>query len=204
MDIKKANNLTEMPLEYYSEKFREHSGEELAERSGVSFENGVFKFRFLGRPTELKYPEMTACYKDTEEQTAPKVAIILARFLMEGKLMPFKGEMLAYRDMPWGNVYLNQFNGRCIMRLAFGFGKDPEKFKRACEGVGGIPAKGGDHAYDIEFIDGFFMRLILWEGDEEFQPSAQILFSDNFKDAFSAEDMAVAGDLVLDAMKKFR
>ena len=33
-------------------------------------------------------------------------------------------------------------------------------------------------------------------------PSAQILFSDNFPAAFSAEDVAYVGDIVMDYMKK--
>mgnify|MGYP000594588565 CR=1 FL=1 len=35
--------------------------------------------------------------------------------------------------------------------------------------------------------------MILWEGDEEFPPSSQILFSDNFPVSFQAEDMAGYG-----------
>ncbi|HIQ95452.1 MAG TPA: DUF3786 domain-containing protein [Candidatus Limivivens merdigallinarum] len=38
-------------------------------------------------------------------------------------------------------------------------------------------------------------------GDEEFAPSAQILFSDNFPVAYTAEDVAYIGDVVLDYMK---
>ena len=51
-----------------------------------------------------------------------------------------------------------------------------------------------------------YLRFLLWEGDEEFPPSAQILFSDNFPLAFvQGEDMAVVGDVsigVLKAMSK--
>ena len=36
---------------------------------------------------------------------------------------------------------------------------------------------------------------------EEFRAAAQILFSDNFSSAFSAEDIAVVGDVLLNAMK---
>ena len=37
---------------------------------------------------------------------------------------------------------------------------------------------------------------------EEFQPSAQILFSDNFPIAFNqGEDMAVVGDVTIDMLK---
>ena len=56
-------------------------------------------------------------------------------------------------------------------------------------------------AFDIPFINGLTVRLIVWEGDDEFPPSSQILFSDNFPNAFTAEDIAVTGDIILDAMK---
>lgn len=45
------------------------------------------------------------------------------------------------------------------------------------------------------------IRLSIWEGDNEFPASAQILFSDNFSAAFTAEDIAVAGDITLNALK---
>jgi hypothetical protein len=45
--------------------------------------------------------------------------------------------------------------------------------------------------------------MILWEGDDEFPPSAQILFSDNFPVSFQAEDMAVMGDVIIGAMKSY-
>ena len=59
----------------------------------------------------------------------------------------------------------------------------------------------GDCAFELEFMEGFFIRLILWEGDDEFPPSSQILFSDNFAVTFAAEDLAVAGDICINMMK---
>lgn len=51
-------------------------------------------------------------------------------------------------------------------------------------------------------MPGLQVRLILWEGDDEFPPSAQILFSDNFPVAFTqGEDMAVVGDVTIDMLK---
>ena len=69
--------------------------------------------------------------------------------------------------------------------------------------MGGVEVSAGsaDAAFDIEVVDGYTVRLQLWAGDEEFPPSAQILFTDNFPNAFTAEDMAVVGDIVLDEMK---
>ena len=42
-----------------------------------------------------------------------------------------------------------------------------------------------------------------WEGDDEFPPSSQILFSDNFPVSFAAEDMAVMGDVIIGSLKAF-
>ena len=45
------------------------------------------------------------------------------------------------------------------------------------------------------------IQFLLWLGDDEFPPNAQILFSDNFRYAFTAEDMANIGDIVIGRMK---
>jgi hypothetical protein len=44
------------------------------------------------------------------------------------------------------------------------------------------------------------MQILLWAGDEEFPPSAQVLYSDNFR-AFAAEDRVVAGDILISAVR---
>ena len=51
-------------------------------------------------------------------------------------------------------------------------------------------------------MPGYDIRLIVWEGDDEFPPNAQILFSDNFPQAFSAEDRTVVGDIVISDIKR--
>ncbi len=155
----------------------------------------------MGRGLEVRWPEMKAVWKDTGTEAKPNIRILCARRILEGRDIPFGGRMRSYVEMPWGNVYQKQFDGRCVKRLAFGFGNTPEKFREACTGLGGIPVKGGDAAYDILFLDGLIVRLIIWEGDDEFPPSAQFLFSDNFPAAFTAEDIAVCGDIIIDALK---
>ena len=50
-------------------------------------------------------------------------------------------------------------------------------------------------------MDNLFVKFILWAGDDEFPPSSQILFSDNFAASFAAEDLAVVGDISINMMK---
>jgi hypothetical protein len=57
-------------------------------------------------------------------------------------------------------------------------------------------------AYRFEFMSGLFMQVYVWAGDDEFPPSAQMLFDDNFPSAFTAEDIAVIADVVIDFFKR--
>ena len=54
-----------------------------------------------------------------------------------------------------------------------------------------------------KFFPEYKIQMILWEGDEEFPPSSQILFSDNFPVSFQAEDMAVMGDVIIGSLKAY-
>ena len=148
MQIK--DNKNEIPLSHYKSVFASKDPSEMSFRSGVPFENGMFKVNLLGRPVEISYPDMEMRYADNGNPLRPNATILLARLIIEGSIIPAGGKMNSYAEMPWGNVYLAQFTGRCIMRLAFGFANFPEKFAAACESVGGKSVKGGDAAYDIE------------------------------------------------------
>ena len=198
MEVK--NNKTENPLAYYREKFKTMDPEAMGNKSCVKYENGVFSHRLLNREVRIKWPEMTGTYEDGSPLGDYNL-ILVSRYIMEGAAAPAGDKMYSYPEMPWGPVYERQFKGRCINRLSGTYGRNPEGFKKACSLLGGISVKGGDLAYDIEFMPQLKLRLILWLPDEEFPANAQILFSENFPLAFTAEDMAVVGDVLLNAMK---
>ena len=194
------DNKTGKPLEYYRAAFAEASPEELSARSGVAFADGAFRTVFLTRPVMLRWPGMELLAADGR-RFSPAAEILMGRLLLTGTLIPGSGKFLAYSELPWGSVYNAQFTGRCIRRLAASYGTRLSAFRLACEELHGHEIGGADAAYEIEFLPGLYVRLSLWEGDEEFPASAQILFSDNFSAAFSAEDIAVAGDILLNALK---
>ena len=103
--------------------------------------------------------------------------------------------------MPWGRHYNDVFQGRCVKRLAFTFGFKLDVFAKVMESIGGEKLSVGDAGYEFAFLDNFKLQFIIWEGDEEFPPSAQILFSGNFASAFMGEDMAAVGDISIGTLK---
>ena len=103
--------------------------------------------------------------------------------------------------MPWGELYIKPYTGRVLTRAAFTFGFKLEKFKAACEKMGAVAVKHGDAGYQLQLLPGFWMQIMVWEGDDEFPPNAQVLYSDNFETGFAPEDRVVAGDILISVIK---
>lgn len=205
------NHKEEVPFEYYFEKYKKLDPKEVSERCKVPYdeEKREFLIRLMGYEYGISFPEFEISSK-TDAQDAYLIMLdnissrtFVMRYLIEGQFVKSSGKYMTFREVPtYGELYLQPFTGRCISRLTYGFGYQPDKFKRAMERLGAIPLNMADAAYEFEVINNYHMRFILWEADDEFPPSAQILYEDNFPFGFHAEDMVVAGDISITTAKK--
>ena len=125
----------------------------------------------------------------------------LLRYLLESKATPWQGTWKTFREMPWGEMYIKPYTGRVLTRAAFTFGTRVAAFRAACEKMGAMALPHGDAGYQFNLVGDFRMQILVWEGDEEFPPNAQVIYSDNFSDGFAAEDRVVAGDILISAIK---
>ena len=189
------NNKTELPLNHYLELFRSGDPEEMALRTGAAWDGEKFTLTVCGEEKTVTWPDFgDSGWTDTQR-------ILFLRYFLEGKKAPKAGGYLTYREMPWGEVYDTNFKGRCLSRLCRMYGTAPERFSAACKALGGLPVESSGSGWALEFLPGLWLRFFLWEGDEEFPASAQILFSDNFPEVFSAEDRVVVCEYVIGKMK---
>lgn len=206
--VEPINNKQLVPLGIYQARFKALDPSEVSTRTGVPFDRdiGTFTLNVLGFTLTATWPDFTLTPED-KEHTPPilfslESQILLIRHLIEGAHAPLSGKYLSYRELPWGDVYDGNFQGRCIKRLAFGYGSKLDAFAKAAEKLGGVRFDRGDVSYDLPFFKDLSVRMTLWSGDDEFPPTSQILFSDNTPLAFTAEDVAVLGDVVIGALKQ--
>lgn len=203
------NNLEDIPFAQYMKHYQKMNPLEASMRAGVPFDADTrcFRLHMLEREYLVSHPDLTITRVTEDGQyralESDKSAQILAmRFLLRGLNIASTGEFLTYREVPNGEVYFRQFSGRCLKRLAYAFGSQPEKMEAAIEKLGAKRLTLGDVSCELEIFKNYYVRWILWAGDEEFPPSAQMLFSDNFPLSFDPGDMAVIGDISIDTLKK--
>ena len=195
------NHKEEVPFAHYEQLFRSLNPQEAAERTGAKWDGKEFYVNLLGREYAISHPDYALRTLDGGKLPPLPTQTFLLRCLLEGKAAAWAGEWKTFREMPWGEMYIGPYTGRCLTRAAFTFGTRLAAFRAACEKMGAAPVDHGDAGFEFAFIGNYKMRVFVWEGDDEFPPSAQILYSDNFAPGFAAEDRVVAADILITAIK---
>ena len=195
------NHKEEVPFAHYEEQFRNLDPVEAAARTGAAWDGKEFTVKLLGREFAIAHPDYAIRALDEGALPPLPVQTFLLRYLLESKAVAWKGEWKTFREMPWGEMYITPYTGRVLTRAAFTFGFRTAAMKAACEKMGAEAVKHGDAGYRFDLIGGYQMQILIWEGDDEFPPSAQVLYSDNFAEGFAAEDRVVAGDILISTIK---
>lgn len=203
------DNLNERPREHYLEQYQAADPLDMMMRTRIPYDEGTREFHvtMCGRGYYVSYPDFNI-RKEDESDTSyhvllefPKAQTYVMRYLTESRFAPDHGQTVTFRDIKNGELYFKPFQGRCLMRLKYGFGFKIDKFEKGMQRMGGKKVKYGDAGYEFEFLPGLKMTFILWEGDDEFEPNSQILFSDNFGTVLATEDCVVAGDISITSLK---
>jgi hypothetical protein len=191
------NHKEEVPFSFYEEKFKSLDPADVTARLPfVTFADGTFTAELLGQTYTITWPE----YSINPVPALP-VQTFLLRRLLEGTTRAWLGEWKTFREMPWGEMYNTPYTGRVLTRAAFSFGFKIPKFAAACEKLGARKLPHGDAGYEFDFFGPYRMQILMWAGDDEFPPNAQVLYTDNFADGFAAEDRVVAGDILIGHIK---
>ena len=196
------NHKEEVPFAHYEERYRALEPADVAARlAGVKWDGKEFYVTLIGREFALAHPDYAIRALDGGALPPLPTQTFLLRYLLEGKDVAWAGQWKTFREMPWGEMYIKPYTGRVLTRAAFTFGTRVAAFQAAAEKMGATPVKHGDAGYEFSLVGGYKMQILVWEGDDEFPPNAQVLYSDNFAEGFAAEDRVVAGDILITTIK---
>ena len=196
------NHKEEVPFAHYEALFGALNPQAVCTRlPDTKWDGAEFTLRLLGRDFAIAHPGYAIRALDGGAVPPLPTQTFLLRYLLEGKNIKWNGQWKTFREMPWGEMYIQPYTGRVLTRAAFTFGTRVEAFRKAAERMNAVKLPHGDAGYQFELVPGYRMQILVWEGDEEFPPNAQVLYSDNFETGFAPEDRVVAGDILISTIK---
>ncbi|MEJ8553029.1 DUF3786 domain-containing protein [Tepidibacter sp. Z1-5] len=197
------NRQGRVPYEYIRDIFQKTDPKKMARLTGNEYheDNNTFILKIINKNYKVKYPSGDIYNENDERINSYIIKIMILRYLVNGQGISQTGKDITFKDINGGHVYYKNFYSRTILRLANIYGNNLKKFEQDFKNIECEKTNKGDLAYKFEFLKNVFFTFIIWEGDEEFDPSANVLFDSNIEYYFNAEDLAVVVDIAITFIK---
>ncbi len=181
-------------LERLQTELARHSPEVVALRSGAKrIGEDRLELRCLGRDYRIDFPDGEVTTADGEE-VDEHLAILLLLYLLEAGGGPTQDHWIAFEQISGGAGYSGSFRGRVLGPLLRTFGSDPGKLRAAAVELDASPLAMGDAAVSIAALPRVPIAIVLWAGDDEFAPSASVVFDASIEGYLDAEAVTVLAE----------
>ena len=156
---------------------------------------GYYTVPFFGQPYSVSFPKIAVRSASGAEADITTCLLIL-HYLIHAEGVPPADHWIAFRELPDGRVYDAAFLKRSPARLVQAYGTDVKGFAAAAQALGGERIAFGDAAFRFRLLPRLIMAAILHLGDEEFAPSANVVFDAAAGHYLPTEDLAVLGGML--------
>jgi len=172
--------------------------EERAKKAEAHYEKGDdgerITLHFFLEPYTIQFPQIEF-HSPSKKAVSLVTRILLLHYLIRADGNCLAGKWVAYKDIPGGLLYAGVFARRVTEPLERRFGKSARSFKEAGIRFGGESVEIGDASFILRAFPRVPLQYVLWEGDEEFPPSVQLLFDASVDHYLTLEDMVVLGQV---------
>ena len=191
------NRQFELMLEAARSRLLRHEPEEISEKAGARYENGVFWVRTLGRCVEVQWPD---------GKITPPVskwhALTLLHYLDLADGTPLTGRTITFSQYKDGLVRGGGLDRNTELIVRRDLGVLPrEELARRCEALGAeLLLSNADFCARFDFAPRYPVWLKVWFADEEFPTSGRLLVDESAPNYLTIEDAVTVGSLILDCL----
>jgi len=177
----------------------EESFETLTDRSGFEpLEAHIFRAPFLDQVYHIDYPDFNFInQRDTSKEVPIQEQILILHYMEATEVKPPSGQWVSYREIPGASFYFAAFVKRAIDPVKKVFGYNITPLAEAVRPLGGEKIEAGDAGYEFQVFPAVPLQLIVYTGDDEFPPEANILFDENIGQMLPPEDIAWMAGMVV-------
>jgi len=181
------------------EKLAQETLDDIATCSGFKkITDTKLQVPFLNRTYQVGFPDFD--FKDSADVNAEvpiQEQVLILHYMSAMNSAVPAGTWIAYREIPGASFYFSAFVKRAIDPLKKVFGKNTTALISAAEKLNGKSIDIGDAGFKFQVLPKIPLQLIIYEGDEEFEPEANILFDSTVGAFLSPEDAAWLAGMVV-------
>ena len=191
------NRQFELMLEAARSRLLRHVPEEISEKAGVRYENGVFWVRTLGRRVEIQWPAGKITPPVSKWHT-----LTLLHYLDLADGTPLSGRTITFSQYKEGLVRGGGLDRNTELIVRRDLGVLPrEELARRCETLGAeLLPSNADFCARFDFAPRYPVWLKVWFADEEFPASGRLLVDESAPSYLTIEDAVTVGALILDEL----
>lgn len=142
-------------------------------------------------------PTVQVLGQASESQLSPADQLVILHYLLTARGLPRAGKSISFQELWGGRVYIDAFRRRAIVPWIQLFTKCGgtaasalDKLRGAMPKLGARRGSLGDFSIIVPVFPRLELTYVYWEGDEELEPSGNILFDAGANDYLPTEDLA--------------
>ncbi len=128
---------------------------------------------------------------------APHLHIMFLQYLSGADGTPLRNEWITFKELSGGDIYREPYRKRALSPLLRYFGSQPDKFMEVGLALSGERYNFGDLSLLMRPFPRIPLVFVLWQGDEEFPASSNILFDATANNYLPTENYALLPGLII-------
>lgn len=195
MESRESNNYVKV-MEKWRQDFLTWDQEALCRKVGIdTYDGGAIRLDYFGIPHEIdrKTGQIRVPGRADHEPGFDEVMAIYNFLYYAEEGAENSGEWVHFRDVKSAGVFEGAFERQVLGPFAEHFAGRPEAFREAGERLGCVPLPYGDGSFQVPAFSCIPLRVIFWDGDEEFPAKVNILFDKDITSFIHPESVVMLG-----------
>lgn len=183
-------------MEKWRQDFVTWDHEALCAKVGIhTYDEEAVRLSYFGVPHEIdRKTGRISCPGDVSYEPGFDEALAIYNFFYYAKEgAENSGEWVHFRNVKDAGVFENAFEHLVLEPFAAYFSGRTEDFMAAGEGLGFLPLPYGDASFQVPAFSGIPLRVVFWDGDEEFPAKINLLFDKNITEFIHPESVTMLG-----------